>query len=222
MAWTGHLGRLRSRGARRGFGDALYAIAALWLSAFITYLVYLLLPFEYLALGLFGLSPIVIIGSALLAGIVALALLVWLVRRLLRPAWRGEAIGGWRFGIVVALAVATVALDAGRTHYLVPLPPTDQDDCSFGPISRQEYGTIAHEIKRKFDPDWLAVFAQRGFKREFERQLMTALPETASEVEMIARIHALARAIGAELDTEGYYKLALHEPQVARPVTMSR
>ena len=121
MAWTGHLGRLRSRGARRGFGDALYAIAALWLSAFITYLVYLLLPFEYLALGLFGLSPIVIIGSALLAGIVALALLVWLVRRLLRPAWRGEAIGG--------CALGSSLRSPSRPWLSMPAGPTTSSPC---------------------------------------------------------------------------------------------
>ncbi|MGH6944828.1 MAG: hypothetical protein ACREH6_11485, partial [Geminicoccaceae bacterium] len=205
MAWTKHLARLGSRGMRRGVGDALYATAALWLSAFTAYLVYLLLPFEYLALGLFELSPLMIIGSALLAGITALGLLVWLVRLLLRSAWRGEAIGGWRFGIVIALAVATLTFDAGWTHFLVPFPPVDQDDCSFGPISRQEFRNIALEMEQKSDPDWLAILAERGAKGKFEDQLVRLLPDIASEAEMIARIHAIARAIGAELDGEGHY-----------------
>lgn len=190
---------------RAKFGVGLYALGALWLAAFVAYLVYLLLPFEYLALGLFEISPPVIIGSALLAALVAFALLVWLGVRLLRPAWRGEAISGRRFGIVVALTAATLVLDAGWTHYLVPFPPTDQDDCSFDAIGPEEFGALKREMAAKLDLDWASLLQDRNAE-EVPTQIKSALPEVAAEAVMLAHIHALARAIGAEFDGGGTYR----------------
>ena len=87
----------------------LYGVAMLWLAAFIAYMVYLLLPF--------GVGR----PNALLAALVALGLFAWLVRALVwRPLRRGGPFDRWRLAAVLTLAAATLALDAGWTHYLAP------------------------------------------------------------------------------------------------------
>jgi hypothetical protein len=198
-------------------GLGLYALGALWLAAFIAYLVYLLLPF---GVGLL---------SALFAALVAFGTFAWLVRSLVwRPLRRGGPLGRRRLAVVLTLAAATLALDAGWAHYLVPLPPTDQDDCTFGPIGPREFRALEREMSAKFNPDWAAAIrGGQNSAAEFQNQLQSILPKVADEAAMIAHIHALARSIGAELNSGGkyandgvfyYYRLDLNRLLVRRVV----
>jgi hypothetical protein len=167
---------------------AVYGAAALWLAVFIAYLVYLLLPF--------GVGLV----STLFAALVAFALLVWLVRSLVWRPLRHQAVSRWGFAAVLALTVGTLTFDAGWTHYLVPFPPTDQDDCSFGSIGPQEFLALKQEMVAKYDPDWTTLYRDPGAKDKFGQQIMAMLPKEASEPEMIAHIHAFARSLGAEFE----------------------
>ena len=170
----------------------LYCIAALWLAAFVAYFAYLLLPFGVGAL------------ASLFAALVAVLLLIWLIRRLIVGPLKSEPIGRWRFTLVSALAVAALTLDAGWTHYLVPLPPTDQDDCRFGSIGPEEFRALKREMGAKFDPDWEAASQSADAEDEFGRRMADAVPKQAGPEQLMAHIHALARSIGAELDSGGY------------------
>jgi hypothetical protein len=166
---------------------AVYGAAASWLAVFAAYLVYLLLPF---GVGLL---------STLLAALVAIALLVWLVRRLVwRPLRRGP-IGRWRLAAVLPLAAATVTLDVLRTHYIIPLRRADQDDCSFGSISAEQYRAMAQALNRKLDPNWARILDENYARAEtLEAELAAQLPRRADQGALIGRIHALARSIGAD------------------------
>lgn len=172
---------------------AVYGAAALWLVVFVAYLVYLLLPF---GVGLL---------STLAAALVALGLLAWLMRSLVWRPVRSGRVGRYHLATVIALAVATLTLDAGWTHYLVPFPPTDQDDCTFGPIGPEEFQTLKREMAAEFEPDWLALYRDSDAEEKLERQMMALLPEEATEADMAARIHALARSLGAEYTGGGDY-----------------
>jgi hypothetical protein len=173
-------------------GVGLYCVAALWLATFVAYLVYLLLPF---GVGLLASS---------FAALVAVLLLISLIRRLIVGPLKGEPIGRWRSILVSAVALATLTLDAGWTHYLVPFPPTDQDDCTFGPIGPGEFRALKREMAAKFNPDWGAVARVRGAADEFGRKMADVLPKEANPEQLMAHIHALARSLGAELDGGGY------------------
>lgn len=166
---------------------AVYGAAALWLAVFVAYLVYLLLPF---GVGLL---------SSLAAALVAVGLLAWLMRWLVWRPLRGQAASRWGFAAVLALAVGTLTFNAGWTHYLIPFLPRNQDDCSFGSISREAYQAIAREMEGQLAPNWARIVAQHENRAEaLESQLVAELPTSASQEELIAQIHALARSIGAE------------------------
>ena len=171
---------------------AVHGAAALWLAVFVAYLVYLLLPF---GVGLL---------SSLAAALVALGLLAWLMRSLVWRPVRGGRVGRWHLATVLALAVATLTLDAGWTHYLVPLPRTDQDDCRFGSVGPEEFRALKREMAAKFDPDWEAASQSADAEDEFGRMMADAVPKVASPEQLIAHIYALARSLGAELDGGGY------------------
>jgi hypothetical protein len=173
---------------------AVYGAAALWLAAFVADLVYLLLPF---GIGLL---------STLFASLVALGVFLWLVHRLVWRPLRHQTVGRWGFAAVLALAIATVTLDGGWTHYLIPFPPTDQDNCTFGPIGADEFQALERETAAKFDPDWVALYRDPDAKEKLERQMTAVLPKEATEAEMVAHIHALARSIGAEFSHGGDYR----------------
>jgi hypothetical protein len=174
-------------------GVGLYCVAALWLAAFVAYLVYLLLPF---GVGLL---------SSSFAALVAVLLLTSLIRRLIVGPLKGEPIGRWRSILVSAFALATLALDAGWTHYLVPFPPTNQDDCTFGPIGPEEYRALVREMSARFDPNGMALYGDPDAEEKLERQMTALLPKEATEADMVAHIHALARSLGAEHTGGEYY-----------------
>jgi hypothetical protein len=196
---------------------AVYGAAALWLAVFVAYLVYLLLPF---GVGLL---------STLFAALVALALLVWLVRWLVWRPLRGGRVGRWQLATVLALAVATLTLDAAWTHYLVPLPPTDQDDCRFGSIGPEEFRALKRQMVAKFNADWEAASQSAEGEDEFGRTMADAVPKEASPEQLMAHIHALARSLGAELDSGSggyqedshywyYYQFDLNRTAVLRRI----
>jgi hypothetical protein len=177
-------------------GVGLYCVAALWLAAFVAYLVYLLLPF---GVGLL---------SSSFAALVAVVLLISLIRRLIVGPLKGEPVGRWRFILVSAVAVATLTLDAGWTHYRIPFPPTDQDECTFGPIGPDEFRALRSKMAEKLDPDWLAIARVPGAEEEFEQHMAALLPKEASNEEMVAHMHAMARALGAQFDSGGVFEQA--------------
>jgi hypothetical protein len=173
---------------------AVYGVAALWLAVFVAYLVYLLLPF---GVGVF---------SGVVAGLVALWLFAWLVRSLVWRPRRIGAVGQRRLAMALTLAAATLAFDAGWTEYLVSFPPTNQDDCRFGPIGPEEFRALKREMATKLEPDWLAFYSDTVQADEkLERQMAALLPQEATEPEMIAHIHALARSFGAQYTGGGHY-----------------
>ncbi|OCK61321.1 hypothetical protein [Bradyrhizobium sp. LMTR 3] len=106
-------------------------------------------------------------------------------------------------GVLRAIAIAVTIIIAANYAPLLSWH-TDQDKCTFGPVSNEQYR--AHLLKaQKQRPKW-AAFSNDG--REIGAQLNSQLSEMltpkATLYERIAIIHAILRAIGAEyLNTNG-------------------
>jgi hypothetical protein len=101
-----------------------------------------------------------------------------------------------------ALTLSLLAHECGLTTASDPLPATDQDNCSFGSIDVAEYRALRREMDAALDPDWDPGYG--GRYEALEREFTAHLPELASEDEMLAHIHALARSVGAEFDSGGF------------------
>ncbi|MEM7026423.1 MAG: hypothetical protein AAF637_28175, partial [Pseudomonadota bacterium] len=87
---------------------------------------------------------------------------------------------------------------ATRAHHVVPFLPTEQDECTFGDIGLVEYRAIRQDMAARFDPAKLTPPALTGEERK--AYLRSLLPTTTDNATMLANVHALARAMGAQLD----------------------
>jgi hypothetical protein len=132
----------------------VHVAGSLWLAAFSAYVAFLALPLEDLPRVPFGLSKAV----AGLIGALVFALLAW---RLLRPLGGGRAPSARRWWAVMTLAAATVALDAGQTHWVVPRPALGQDACRFGAITPEDYLALASEVRSTTDIPWGTIIPTR-------------------------------------------------------------
>jgi hypothetical protein len=176
---------------RAKIGLGLYTLGALWLAAVIAYLVYLILPFGVGLLSSWFAALVAVLVFARLAHL-------WLSRPL-----EGNPVGRRFFATVLGLALATFTLDAGWTHYLVPFLPTDQDACTFGSIGPEEDRALRNEMAEKLNPDWTAIALMDGAEEEFEERMAALVSEGTSNEEIIARLHAIARTLGAQFDGGG-------------------
>ena len=63
-------------------------------------------------------------------------------------------------------------------------------------------------MAEKLDPDWLAIARVPGAEEEFEQRMAALLPKEASAEVMIANMHAMAIALGAQFDSGGVFRPA--------------
>ena len=81
----------------------------------------------------------------------------------------------------------------------------DQDKCTFGPVSNEQYRAYLRKAKNQQRPKW-SIFSNDGREigAQLNSQLAAMLTPEATLYERVAIIHAILRAIGAEyLNTNG-------------------
>src|SRR2546430_17471395 len=112
-----------------------------------------------------------------------------------------QMIRSWLGAIAIAAAIIIVANYAP----LLSLH-ADQDTCTFGPVSNEQYRGYLLEVKNRQRTKWPA-FSRDGQEigRQLNFRLHDMLGPDATLYERIAIIHAVLRAIGAEyLNTNGW------------------
>ena len=126
--------------------------------------------------------------GTLLAFIVIAAIAYRYRRALLRPALRAAIAVGFLIVVGVALNYAPLL----SMH-------SEQDECSFGPISNEQYRSYLLETRNRQRTRWSAFSRDdQLIGRELRSRLSDMLVGEGTVYERIAIIHAILRAIGAE------------------------
>ena len=96
------------------------------------------------------------------------------------------------FGFVLFAALAAHVLTLLDFH-------SEQDQCSFGPVSNERYRELLAQAERIQHREWpLVIWSGDTLQRLLNEQFQRMTRETASTYEKIATMHAILRGAGAE------------------------
>ena len=109
------------------------------------------------------------------------------------------------FRRLLAVIAILAAILIGANYAPLLFMHSDQDNCTFGPISNEQYRAYLKEAKNRQRNKWSAFSRD---DQEIGRELRSRLPDMVAEggtvYERIAIMHAILRAVGAEyLNTNG-------------------
>lgn len=109
------------------------------------------------------------------------------------------------FRRLLAVIAILAAILIGANYAPLLFMHSDQDNCTFGPISNEQYRAYLKEAKNRQRTKWSAFSRD---DQEIGRELRSRLPDMVAEggtvYERIATMHAILRAVGAEyLNTNG-------------------
>jgi hypothetical protein len=140
--------------------------------------------------------------GTLLALIVIGAIAYRYRRALLRPALRAAI----AVGLIVVAGVAANYAPLLSMH-------SEQDECSFGPISNEQYRSYLFEARNRQRTKWSAFSRDdQQIGRELRSRLSDMVTEGGSVYERIAMMHAILRAVGAVyLNTNGRVEVDPYE-----------
>lgn len=95
----------------------------------------------------------------------------------------------WTVGVLAALSIILHLTPLVQTH-------SEQDSCSFGDVSNEEYRLL---LARAGLGKWRPLeLSDDGVTLQLDRKYRELLPSTPSEATKVATVHAVMRALGAE------------------------